>query len=200
MTFQRSLYISFGIHILIFGTALAFAQYGGGLLGGNFDSTTVALVGSGELTGPQRPKSSVERTARISRDVVQSNRSTRPQDKQPEENGSDGERIEQQGDGPGSGQGPGAGFGLFSPAQWQLVQAALERAKSYPRMARERGIQGVVRLKFRLRPSGEVESVEVVQSSGHEILDAASVRTVFRAGPLPYIQGWVEVPMSYVLK
>jgi TonB family protein len=200
MTFQRSLYISFGIHLLIFGTAFAFAQYGGGLFGGNFDSTIVALVGSGELTGPQRPKSSVRRADRISRDVVQSDRSTGPQDKQPEENGPDGERIEQQGDGPGSGQGPGAGFGLFSPAQWQLVQAALERAKSYPRMARERGIQGVVRLKFRLRPSGEVESVEVVQSSGHEILDAASVRTVYRAGPLPYIQGWVEVPMSYVLK
>lgn len=67
-------------------------------------------------------------------------------------------------------------------------------------MARERGIQGVVRVRFKLRPSGDVETVEIVKSSGYDILDAATIRTVYRAGPMPYVNGWVEVPMAYVLK
>jgi TonB family protein len=67
-------------------------------------------------------------------------------------------------------------------------------------MARERGIEGVVRLRFRLKPSGDVERVEIAGSSGYDILDTASIRTVYRASPMPYVNGWVEVPMAYVLK
>jgi protein TonB len=67
-------------------------------------------------------------------------------------------------------------------------------------MARERGIEGVVRLRFRLSPSGSIERVEVTKSSGHTILDTASVNTVYRAGPMPYVSGWVDVPIAYVLK
>ena len=81
-----------------------------------------------------------------------------------------------------------------------MISSAIERSKSYPRMARERGIQGVVRLRFTVRPQGYVDRVEIVKSSGSEVLDSASVRTVYRAGPMPYVSGWVEVPIAYVLK
>jgi len=57
-----------------------------------------------------------------------------------------------------------------------------------------------VHLRFRVRPQGEVDRVEIVRSSGYEILDTASVRTVYRAAPMPYVSGWIEVPISYVLK
>ncbi len=81
-----------------------------------------------------------------------------------------------------------------------MLQSAIEKAKNYPRLARERGIEGVVLVKFRVLPSGDVEEVSVVRSSGASILDEASVRTVRRAAPMPYVNGWVEVPMVYELK
>lgn len=47
MTFQRSLYISICIHVLVFGSAIAFAQFARGALWGNRDAVMVSLVGSG---------------------------------------------------------------------------------------------------------------------------------------------------------
>jgi protein TonB len=88
----------------------------------------------------------------------------------------------------------------FSSGQWKLLQEAIEKAKTYPRLARERGVEGVVLIRFKVAPSGDIEKVAVVKSSGSDILDQASVRTVQRAAPMPYLNGWVEVPMSYVLK
>ena len=61
--------------------------------------------------------------------------------------------------------------GFIAPQQWTAIQDAIERTKNYPRLARERGIEGEVRLRFRLNSAGIVESVEVVKSSGYEILD-----------------------------
>ena len=66
-------------------------------------------------------------------------------------------------------------------------------------MARERGIQGVAHVRFKLRPTGEVETIQIVKSSGYDILDTASIRTIYRAAPMPYVDGWIEVPISYVL-
>ncbi len=81
-----------------------------------------------------------------------------------------------------------------------MLQSAIEKAKSYPRLARERGIEGVVLVRFRVLPSGEVQEVNIAKSSGAAILDEASVRTVQRAAPMPYVSGWIEVPMVYELK
>ncbi len=41
---------------------------------------------------------------------------------------------------------------------------------------------------------------EVMKSPGCEILDSASISAVHRAAPMPYVNGWVEMPMRYVLK
>jgi protein TonB len=98
------------------------------------------------------------------------------------------------------GRAGGAEFGLVSSEQWARIVFLIERVKNYPRFARERGIEGVVHVRFRLRPQGEVDRVEIVKSSGSEILDESSIRTVYRAAPMPYVNGWVEVPIAYVLK
>ena len=100
----------------------------------------------------------------------------------------------------GMGNGTDPGFGLIAPEQWSLIVSAIERTKSYPRLARERGTEGVVRLRFRLRPEGSIEKIEIIESSGSTILDSASVRAVYLAAPMPYVQGWIEVPIAYVLK
>jgi protein TonB len=80
------------------------------------------------------------------------------------------------------------------------LHSAIERAKTYPRFAREHGIEGTVLVRFKVLPTGDIETVRVIKSSGAQILDDASVRTVYRAAPMPYVNGWVEVPMVYELK
>ncbi|HUU53537.1 MAG TPA: TonB family protein [Armatimonadota bacterium] len=50
----------------------------------------------------------------------------------------------------------------------------------YPKDALDRGLEGKVSLKVVVAEDGSVSSVSVVQSSGHEMLDAAAVRAVKR--------------------
>jgi len=100
----------------------------------------------------------------------------------------------------GAGEGMAAQSGGIPPEDWASLAAAIERTKNYPRLARERGIEGVVRVRFRLTSFGTVEKIEIVQSSGSPILDEASISTVYRAAPMHYVSGWVEMPMKYVLK
>jgi TonB family protein len=211
--FQRSLAVSLGIHVLIFGSALAFAQYTG-FLSNEGMVISVSLVTEGRTGGavrrPDREKASpmpvntmppalpMSETVSDTADEAQTGESG------PAMSGS----VEA---GPAAaGQGEGAGStavsgtdglaGTLSPEQWRQLHSALEQAKTYPRLARERGIEGTVLVRFKVLPSGAVETVNIVRSSGASILDDASVKTVYRAGPMPFVNGWVEVPMSYVLK
>jgi len=226
MTFQRSLYISICIHVLVFGSAIAFAQFARGALWGNREVITVSLVGPGAGTagrvsmsrgqgivgshvGGHRADPPDETSPPVRAEAAAQKQSVREEDsltavKDGGKAGADDAGYsgvpEGQKDAASTGSGPGTQFGLISAEQWAVIESAIERSKNYPRMARERGIQGVVHVRFKLRPSGDVEAVEIVKSSGYDVLDTASIRTVYRAAPMPYVNGWVEVPMAYVLK
>jgi len=78
-----------------------------------------------------------------------------------------------------------------------LILRKLEAAKRYPRMARKMGVEGTAVVRFRLRPEGRVEAVEIVDSSGSEILDKASLETVHAAAPFPYKAGWLKVGIVF---
>lgn len=224
MTFQRSLYISLFIHVLVFGSAIAFAQFGRGEFRGHREVTVVSLLGSGSGTQGSASHSRAHRAVLSGRrpEAMHGAASSAAQPETPSEKqiareeaslpavrqndragnsdaGDAGAQHGQAGEGP-AGSGPAAQFGLISAEQWAVIESAIERSKNYPRLARERGIQGVARVRFKLRPTGDVETVEIVKSSGYDILDTASIRTVYRAAPMPYVSGWVEVPMAYVLK
>ena len=54
---------------------------------------------------------------------------------------------------------------------------------NYPEEARSRGIHGSLQLTVAIRADGEVESVEINRSSGHQVLDQAAVRIVRLAAP-----------------
>jgi len=73
----------------------------------------------------------------------------------------------------------------------------IEKAKRYPRMARKMGVEGRATVRFKLKPNGKVESAEVLESSGSEILDEASLETLHRAAPLPYKEGWLKVMIVF---
>ena len=73
----------------------------------------------------------------------------------------------------------------------------IEAAKRYPRVARKMGTEGTTVVRFKLEPEGRVEAVEIVDSSGSEILDKASLETVHAAAPFPYKAGWLKVGIVF---
>lgn len=214
MTFQRSLYLSVFVHILLLGSAIAVAGYGGGMVRSQQGHILVSLVdlGSGPDAGNsrsvlrQRPQDTSKPVETITPQtaVIQS-----PSESVLGEHSNQDTRdaatvnaagMRQQETTSASGTGPVSGIGTISAEQWAVIESQIERAKNYPRFARERGIQGVVRVRFKLKPTGDVDRVEIARSSGYDVLDAASVKTVYRASPMPYVNGWLEIPMTYVLK
>jgi TonB family protein len=208
MNLKKALILSLATHLLLCGGSVAFGLLarGGGALSGNI--TLVSLVGvdkNGLMPVKRSPQTSAPVPHEVSLDPVSSTLSVMNAD---DHDRPDEERpgVSQDGADTASGESasnvtaPAGGIGLVSPEEWQFIQAAIERAKSYPRLARERGIQGVVHVRFRVREGGTVDDVQVVRSSGSAILDSASVKTVYRASPMPHVKGWVEVPMAYVLK
>lgn len=67
---------------------------------------------------------------------------------------------------------------------------------NYPDEARRRNLQGQLVLTVAVRRDGSVESIDVVQPSGHPILDEAAIRTVRLAepfAPLPETKEKVDV-------
>jgi protein TonB len=78
-----------------------------------------------------------------------------------------------------------------------LILRKLETAKRYPRMARKLGVEGTAVVRFRLKPEGGVEAVGIVDSSGSELLDKASLETVQAAAPFPYKEGWLKVGIVF---
>ncbi len=228
MTFRHALYISVAAHVLAFGSAIAFARYGSGLQFFSHDVISVALVspdsgaGAGNKGGPvpgreiarppvhplpARPAEEIKEEIRPDAEEAPSNNEAVPDIPVPGvrtgvQQGPDdgGKEAGTAASGQGSGQTASSGIGIVSPEEWAAIAAAIERTKNYPRIARERGIEGVVRLRFRLASSGTVEKIEIVQSSGYAVLDDASIRAVYRAAPMPYVNGWIDMPMRYVLK
>ncbi len=76
-----------------------------------------------------------------------------------------------------SSPGEGDAFdGLSTPPR--LVEMPRPR---YPRLARRRGIEGVVVLSVRVSSDGTVESVKVLKSSGHSMLDEEALEAAKRA-------------------
>jgi TonB family protein len=219
MTFRRSLYLSFALHLMIFGSTIAIARYSGGTITSLARVIQVSLIASSpgsrlesgisprphpRYQAPsQSTDQSVEQRHEIAEEIhADSGTSSLTPVKA---NGT----METPGDdnqgGPvlastGMGNGADPEFGLRDPEQWSLIVSAIERTKSYPRLARERGTEGVVRLRFRLSHEGSVEKIEIIESSGSAILDSASIRAVYLAAPMPYVQGWIELPIAYVLR
>ena len=90
----------------------------------------------------------------------------------------------------------GSALSAVDPVLLQIMRR-IEEAKRYPRAARRMGIEGKTVVRFKLKPGGQVEAVEVAESSGSDILDKASVETVREAAPLPYKEGWLKVGIVF---
>jgi TonB family protein len=121
------------------------------------------------------------------------------------ESGKEGIPLGVSGLGSGAGQGEGGIFRFSSISKASgdgdsviaEIMRRIEKAKLYPRMARKMGTEGQATVRFRIKTDGKVEGVELMESSGSEILDQASLETVQRAAPLPYKDGWLKVVIVF---
>jgi len=96
--------------------------------------------------------------------------------------------------GPGEGGSGDGGTDIL-----RSIRRQIEQNKVYPDAARREGLQGTVELRFRMAGDGSVEAVEILRSSGFEILDEASQQTIRRAAPYPLVRGWIRLLLSYRL-
>lgn len=80
-------------------------------------------------------------------------------------------------DGPGGAAGSGR-FGARGDPGVELaalVSSAFEAHKTYPEVARRRGVEGTVRLRLRLSADGRLLSAKLASSSGSTLLDRAAL-------------------------
>jgi protein TonB len=107
---------------------------------------------------------------------------------------SSGETPARKGDSQGTG-----GSGARNPDVIGTIRAAIERAKSYPPLAKKRGVEGTATTEFTIDSKGHPENIRIVRSSGSDILDNAAKNTVVRASPFPLVRGSIEVPITFRL-
>lgn len=86
---------------------------------------------------------------------------------------------------------PGGGPGTSPEAQaaeadwYSLISAHLERSKRYPREAKQAEQQGTPVVRFAVDRRGRVSDVSIARSSGHLLLDRATLELLRRVAPLP---------------
>ena len=100
-------------------------------------------------------------------------------------------------DGPGAGKEKATGS---DPRAVSAIRDAIERAKSYPPLAKRRNQEGTVVAEFSINAKGLPENVRVTRSSGFGLLDSAARETIVKAAPFPVVDGSIEVPITFILK
>ena len=82
------------------------------------------------------------------------------------------------------------------------IMSLLRKNLYYPRMARKRGIEGKVIVRFELLETGEIKNITIIEA-GRDILAGAAVTTIERLEgkfPLPSEPLLLHVPIMYQLK
>jgi protein TonB len=118
--------------------------------------------------------------------------------------------------GPGSGGGAGSGHGWGVGNGRGLADARMQYLKehftyirdlimkhlAYPHMARKMGWKGKVVIAFVIRENGTVENTRLVRSSGYEVLDTNTLKTVNDAQPFPKppVKAEIVIPIVYRLE
>ena len=93
--------------------------------------------------------------------------------------------------------------GKVEEAQFSIISKLVREHLEYPYLARRMGWEGEVLLFFRLTPTGEVEEIKVLKSSGFEVLDKSAVNAVKRASkqfPRPKQIVLIKLPIQFKLE
>ena len=82
---------------------------------------------------------------------------------------------------------------------YALIRALLERARSYPLLARKRGMEGTVLVCFTIDRKGLPQDVKIMKSSGYQILDEEARKMLIKASPFPGVRGEIVIPITFKL-
>ena len=91
----------------------------------------------------------------------------------------------------------------FIDAHLGEIRALLIQNLKYPKNAQRLKMQGEVRVAFRLKSDGSVDNIEVIQSSGFELLDEdakALIKNTAPQFPKPTKSISLSIPLSYLLR
>ncbi|MBT0671056.1 energy transducer TonB [Novosphingobium profundi] len=108
-----------------------------------------------------------------------------------------------------TGDGPGTSPAARKAQQdyYAMIAAHLQRRKTYPPEARKARQQGIVTVRFTVARDGSVSAVSIKRSSGHELLDGATLDLMQRVAPLPRMPASMEkdsvtlsLPIEYSLR
>lgn len=83
-----------------------------------------------------------------------------------------------------------------------LIRKKIESKKKYPMFAKNAGVEGRSKVKIIILKDGQLEKVEIIVSSGSEILDDAALESVRNAvpfPPIPFNLGRDKIEMSIYL-
>jgi len=80
------------------------------------------------------------------------------------------------------------------------IKRKIEAHKTYPLVAKKQFWQGISQVRFELHQNGSLKYVQLVQSSGHALLDEAALTAVKQAQPLPYYAGPIHFNLRFNLK
>jgi len=83
---------------------------------------------------------------------------------------------------------------------YALITAAIEKAKTYPFLARKKKIEGTVIVSFRINAKGYPQDINIRKSSGFEILDSAAIKILIKAAPFPHVAEPIEIPITFRIK
>ena len=101
------------------------------------------------------------------------------------------------GGGSGGGAGEGGGGGGGGGDLRRIIGDRIRSHRHYPALARRRGVEGTVWLSLAIGRDGSV-TADVIRGAD-PVLDCAAREAALSAAPLPFVDGPVEVPLTFRL-
>lgn len=102
--------------------------------------------------------------------------------------------------GQGLGLDPDGTVSDTAPSVLALIRKKIMKGKIFPIFAKENHWTGQVKVKFKIKESGQLDFLEILETSGHKILDEAAIRTVKGAAPFPYYPNVIALALEYRLE
>ena len=92
---------------------------------------------------------------------------------------------------------------FLNPEYVGLIQQKINSCLIYPQEAQIKAWEGIVKVRFTLAQDGRIKKIDIAESSGYPLLDAATILAIKDASPYPLPQGYTKeelemiVPISY---
>ncbi|MBU4346300.1 MAG: TonB family protein [Candidatus Omnitrophica bacterium] len=80
-----------------------------------------------------------------------------------------------------------------------LIQQQINACFVYPQAARLKGWEGIAKVKFTFTRDGRIKAIDIAESSGYPLLDAAAILAVRDASPYPFPEDYPEEELEITL-